>query len=342
MTIATTTTTTTTKKSALTTPKQIALSIPEVLKHFLSFFTRKDRQDPARLIGKVWHAICKDLLPNFYAWILRINLKINIKTADRNDRSDSHDEQDIRDLVSLANNIIVQIDSDSQTAATSQQRLVSWKNMVSVLSSITRERTSPWLPEFLDVRKANDLSSPYVFLEASPRLSKLVLAHCDHLKREGQNDAHLIITTRFHNQQGTRIIHPVGAHCPDFKIFHLALPHGGYSYGLGTLKAPLCWTAYGGIQPERSGSPGAAGYTKRITTMNLLPCRSDAIHIEEVPLVFHRPRSRHQPRPASLVKGNGGGDIKSVVSSSLDTDKPGGKARMGADLSRGAKDHYHY
>ncbi|KAF9294383.1 hypothetical protein BGZ88_003978 [Linnemannia elongata] len=25
-------------------------------------------------------------------------------------------------------------------------------------------------------------------------------------------------------------------------------------------------------------SPGAAGYTKRITTMNLLPCRSDAIH----------------------------------------------------------------
>ena len=123
----------------LTTSQQIALSIPEILKHILSFLTCKNRQDSARLVCKEWHAICKDLLPTSYTWILRIN-------PNTTDRNNSDDERDIRDLVSLSNNIIIQIDSDNRTAAASQQRLVSWKNMMGVLSSITRERTNRGVP----------------------------------------------------------------------------------------------------------------------------------------------------------------------------------------------------
>ncbi|KAK5829513.1 hypothetical protein F5H01DRAFT_316380 [Linnemannia elongata] len=379
---------------ASTTSQQIALSIPEILKHILSFLTRKNRQDSARLVCKEWHAICKNLLPTSYTWILRINSKINTNTTDRND---SDDEQKIRDLVSLANNIIIQIDSDNRTAAASQQRLVSWKNMMSVLSSITRERTNrgapprlqtlhlretaltnftvqlPLLPRlttlstlridslarwdivhlFTIVRACPDLeelsikptpgaarASPSslqderleltsaqernlisgsntlpkltrlqtcclynltltlpalrAFLEASPRLSKLVLAHCNHLVREGQRDARLLSRTHYHDEQDARIIRLVGEHCPDLKIFHLSLPYGGGSHGLGTPEIAVMLETFPHMEeynlsevefdPVIFKSPDTAGYTNRITTMNLLPTRPDAYRSEGAPL----------------------------------------------------------
>ncbi|KAG0066916.1 hypothetical protein BGZ89_006747 [Linnemannia elongata] len=382
--------------STSATPQQIALSIPEILELILSFLTREDRQESARLVCKEWHAICKDLLPTSYTWILHINPKINTNTTDRND---GKDERDIRDLVSLANNIVIQIDSDNRTAATSQQRLVSWKNMMSVLSSVIRERTNrgvpprlrtlhlretvlanfaaqlPQLPrlstlstlridsvakwdiihlltivracpnleelsikptlaaaraspsssiaqdERLELTSALErdlisgsntlpmltrlrtcilhnltltLPALRAFLEASPGLSKLVLAHCDHLVREGQEDAHLLSRTHYHDEQGARIIRLVGAHCPDLKIFHLSLPYGGSSYGLGTPEIAVMLETFPNMEeynlsevefdPVIFKSLDTTGYTNRITTMNLLPTRPDAFRSEGVPL----------------------------------------------------------
>ncbi|KAG0064284.1 hypothetical protein BGZ89_009228 [Linnemannia elongata] len=372
---------------------QIALSIPEILEHTLSFLSRKDRQDSARLVCKAWYAICKSLLPTSYTWILRINPKINTNTTDRND---SDDEQKIRDLVSLANNIIIQIDSDNRTAAASRQRIVIWNNMMSVLSSITRERTNRGVPprlrtlhlretvlvnfktqlpklsrlttlstlridsvvkwdiihlftivracphleelsikptlaaaraspsysiaqdELTSAEERNLISGSNTlpilthlqacslynltltlpalraFLEASPRLSKLVLVYCDHLVREGQEDAHLLSRTHYHDEQGARIIRLVGAHCPDLKIFHLSLPYGGGSYGLGTPEIAVMLETFPHMEeynlsevefdPVIFKSPDTAGYTNRITTMNLLPTRPDAFRSEGVPL----------------------------------------------------------
>ncbi|KAG0043858.1 hypothetical protein BGZ89_006289, partial [Linnemannia elongata] len=167
---------------ASTTSLQIALSIPEILKHILSFLTRKNRQDSARLVCKEWHAICKNLLPTSYTWILRINPKINTNITDRND---SDDEQKIRDLVSLANNIIIQIDSDNRSAGASQQRLVSWKNMMSVLSSITRERTNRGVPPRLQTLhlRGTALTNFTAQLPLLPRLTTLSTLRIDSLAR---------------------------------------------------------------------------------------------------------------------------------------------------------------
>ena len=132
------------------------------------------------------------------------------------------------------------------------------------------------------------------FLKASHRLSKLVLAHCDHLVREGQKDAHLLSRIHYQDHQGARIIRLVGAHCSNLKTFHLSLPYGGVSYGLGTPEIAVMLETFPHMEeynlsdlkfdPVLFKSLDTAGYTNRITTMNLLPTQPDSYQDEGVPL----------------------------------------------------------
>ncbi|KAG0276423.1 hypothetical protein BGZ95_007549 [Linnemannia exigua] len=70
------------------------------------------------------------------------------------------------------------------------------------------------------------------FLKASPRLSKLILARCDHLVRQGQ-DIILNLQDNGTIHSSSSIIRLVGIHSPKLKVFHLSMRRGqSQSYGL--------------------------------------------------------------------------------------------------------------
>ncbi|KAG0292109.1 hypothetical protein BGZ96_004524 [Linnemannia gamsii] len=115
--------------------QEFAFSIPEVLEHILSFLSLQTRQNSARMVCKQWYAVCKDLIPTTHTWILR--LTPNGTTNDNRD-----DDLTIRDQISSANNINLQIsEGNNITTLAPQQRLISWAAMMDTLSSIFHEHS---------------------------------------------------------------------------------------------------------------------------------------------------------------------------------------------------------
>ncbi|KAG0377006.1 hypothetical protein BGX24_006853 [Mortierella sp. AD032] len=108
------------------TPLRLALSIPEVLEHILSFVNLRDRQGIAQLVCKQWNSICKRLAPVNFIWPLCL-------TDDEN--------QTARDLVHLTDNLTIRVYQGNDA----NQRLASWTAMMETLSVMIRERHQPKL-----------------------------------------------------------------------------------------------------------------------------------------------------------------------------------------------------
>lgn len=118
-----------------TSSQRLSLSIPEILKLILSFLSPKSRLVAAQLISSQWHAVCKDLVPVSVNWYLRLTPG-NIDD-DEGDTTNKNWGQ--LELLFPAHHINIRVNNDSLTAATSQQRLVSWEKMMGVLSTLLLE-----------------------------------------------------------------------------------------------------------------------------------------------------------------------------------------------------------
>ncbi|KAG0376225.1 hypothetical protein BGX24_008117 [Mortierella sp. AD032] len=359
-----------------------ALSITEILEVILSFLSLEVRRISARWVCKQWYFICKHLIPASYTWTLRLtpdkpkNNNGNTITGDKNEQ----------DLVSAANNITIKVDNSILSSTSSEQRQVSWKEMMRTLSGIVHEhnqrqvrtrlrslhlkegilenfaiqlsllprlttlttlmvdnivrwdvihlfpifracpnlkeltvkptlaanipnkstyfteyqscritvnqenarisgdQTLPALPQLQSCRLYNvavTLPALGAFLQASPRLSTLVLARCSHLMRWGPDTPYLN-EVEDPIQTSLSIIQLVGTRCPNLKIFHLSMPRGE-SYGLGSQEVVAiletfphmvaCNITNETFDPLLLKAPSMA-VVNRVTTLNLFPTQS--------------------------------------------------------------------
>ncbi|KAH7060313.1 hypothetical protein BKA57DRAFT_446891, partial [Linnemannia elongata] len=130
-----------------------------------------------------------------------------------------------------------------------------------------------------------------VILEASPQLSKLVLARCKHLVRPGET------ATFFDGQRANSlnytalIIRLAGQHCPKLKRFHLSTFRGS-GYGLSIPEAISILATFPHMEEcnitDQQIDPvlltPLRAVTNRVTTLNLLPIRSTTYFTREIPL----------------------------------------------------------
>ncbi|KAF9133520.1 hypothetical protein BGW39_009594 [Mortierella sp. 14UC] len=107
-------------------PSQLALGIPEILEHILSYVSLKNRQDTAQLVCKQWQSICKGLAPVPFIWPLCLPDDEN-RTA--------------RGLVPLAHNLTIRVYQGKRA----NERLASWAAMMKTLSEMILERRQPKL-----------------------------------------------------------------------------------------------------------------------------------------------------------------------------------------------------
>ncbi|KAG0260836.1 hypothetical protein BGZ95_004352 [Linnemannia exigua] len=117
----------TTTTTSYFTYQQLALSIPKVVKHILSFLPR---QKAVRLVCKEWYAICKELIPVHFILTLHLN---------PSDTNRDNGYQSLATEISLAENLIIRIDDTSQSTTSSPRRLALWTKMMGILSDIVRE-----------------------------------------------------------------------------------------------------------------------------------------------------------------------------------------------------------
>ncbi|KAG0264043.1 hypothetical protein BGZ95_003676 [Linnemannia exigua] len=108
------------------TPTQLALGIPEVLEHILSFVNVRDRQGIAQLVCKQWYFVCKRLAPVPFIWPLCLP---------------DDENQTARGLVHLTDNLTIRVYQGKDTT----QCLSSWTMMMGTLSDMIRERRQPKL-----------------------------------------------------------------------------------------------------------------------------------------------------------------------------------------------------
>ncbi|KAH7048592.1 hypothetical protein BKA57DRAFT_461872 [Linnemannia elongata] len=106
---------------APTSPLQLALSIPEILEHIITFLSLKDRQTVAQLVSKQWHSICKGLAPVPFVWSLCLP------------DSENHTA---RDLVHLVHNLTIRVSQSKHVT----DRLASWAAMMRMISDVIIER----------------------------------------------------------------------------------------------------------------------------------------------------------------------------------------------------------
>ncbi|KAG0371674.1 hypothetical protein BGX24_001346 [Mortierella sp. AD032] len=132
------------------------------------------------------------------------------------------------------------------------------------------------------------------FLKACPRLSKLVLARCDHLVRQGQD---LILLN-----QADDTIHPssstitrlAGIHCHNLKVFHLSMrSRYSQSYGLSSQDVvtmlqnfPLmdaCNLTDYEFDHLLLKAPNMA-VVNRVTTLNIFPIQGEVSELHSIPV----------------------------------------------------------
>ncbi|KAF9121118.1 hypothetical protein BGW39_010841 [Mortierella sp. 14UC] len=118
---------TSTSASSPSSFQQLALSIPEIVKHILSFLTLQDRQRAARLVCKEWSAICRELIPVRYTWTLPL-------------ASNDDDYERQASKVSRADTLTIRVDDMTQSVTTSSpRRLAAWTKMMGILSDLMYE-----------------------------------------------------------------------------------------------------------------------------------------------------------------------------------------------------------
>ncbi|KAK5829440.1 hypothetical protein F5H01DRAFT_393477 [Linnemannia elongata] len=156
---------------------RITLSIPEILKLILSFLSLRSQLDTAQLVCKQWYAVCKDLIPVSINW----HLRLTPGNTDNDEGDTANKDQDQLELLFPAHHINIRVNNDSLTAATSQQRLVSWEKMMGVLSTLLlecdRRRVHPKL-HTLHLREGI-LENFALQLPQVPRLANLATLRID-------------------------------------------------------------------------------------------------------------------------------------------------------------------
>ncbi|KAF9908669.1 hypothetical protein EC991_009597 [Linnemannia zychae] len=140
------------------TPSQIALSIPEILEHILSFVSPKDRQDITQLVCKLWQSICKSLTPISFTWPLCLP---------------DNENQSLIDIVHTAHYLIIRVYQGKHE----KERSDSWTVMMKILSEMIRERRQPKLQRLHLM--SGVIIDLYVQLQELPTLSYLTTLHID-------------------------------------------------------------------------------------------------------------------------------------------------------------------
>lgn len=112
--------------TAPTTPSQLALSIPEILEHILTFLNLKDRQTAAQFVCKQWHSICTSLTLVPFIWPLCLPDDENQTALGR---------------VQLAQNLTIRVFQSKHAT----ERLESWAATMRMLSEVILERRQPKL-----------------------------------------------------------------------------------------------------------------------------------------------------------------------------------------------------
>ncbi|KAF9289565.1 hypothetical protein BGZ88_007702 [Linnemannia elongata] len=157
--------------------QRITLSIPEILKLILSFLSLRSQLDTAQLVCKQWYAVCKDLIPVSINW----HLRLTPGNTDNDEGDTANKDQDQLELLFPAHHINIRVNNVSLTAATSQQRLVSWEKMMGVLSTLLlecdRRRVHPKL-HTLHLREGV-LENFALQLPQVPRLANLATLRID-------------------------------------------------------------------------------------------------------------------------------------------------------------------
>ncbi|KAG0321054.1 hypothetical protein BGZ97_012215 [Linnemannia gamsii] len=107
---------------------EVALGIPEVLEHILSFLALKNRQEVARFVCKQWYAACKNLIPTTHNWVLRLTPRSTIQ-----DTNNDSDVDNKRDLIASAHTINLRVE---KTGASYTERSHAWLGMMDTFSRI--------------------------------------------------------------------------------------------------------------------------------------------------------------------------------------------------------------